>query len=332
MTPSVDAATRPGLPMPRGWFRAGLSDEVPHDGVAIFRVSGQELVAFRGTDGQVAAVDPICPHMGAHLGHGGSVVQGALRCPFHGLRFDNTGRCVASEYPGNPTIDRTLRTWPVIEQLGCIFVYLGRGDTAPAWTLPDYDTRGWTRPLTRVLELKGHVQDIAENSVDFGHFGAVHRYTDLEEPTIRIDGPCLHSKFGFTRKNPFLPWSRIQSIFDTDVHGLGLSVTDLRVPKLGMHYRVILTATQLDADHMSFGVGVSAECPPPFVPSGMRRWPLPWRTATRLQMHVIHRYVVGDVLQDQEIWEHRVPIENPALIPGDGPIAKFRRWAKQFYV
>ncbi|MEM8605943.1 MAG: Rieske 2Fe-2S domain-containing protein [Myxococcota bacterium] len=324
--PSAD----PRLPMPSGWFRVATSEEVPANGVAVVRMNGRELVAFRG-GGEVSVVDPICPHMGAHLGHGGRVIDGNLRCPFHGLRFDGQGRCVGSEYPGNPTLDRTLRTWPVTEQLGCIFVYFGHDDSTPDWTLPQYDTAGWTRPRTRVLQLKGHVQDIAENSVDLGHFAAVHAYSELDEPTIRMDGPYLHSKFGFTRKNPFFPWGQIQSVFDTDVHGLGLSVTDLRVPKLGMHYRVILTATQLDADRMSFGVGVSAECPPPFVPRSARRIPFPWRTATRAQMALIHRYVVADVLQDQEIWEHRIPIENPALIPGDGPIVKFRRWVKQFY-
>ena len=58
---------------------------------------------------------------------------------------------------------------------------------------------------------------------------------------------------------------------------------------------------------------------------------LPWRAATYAQMRVIHRYVIRDVLEDKEIWEHRVPMDAPALIPGDGPIAKFRRWVKQFY-
>ncbi|MGB5813081.1 MAG: Rieske 2Fe-2S domain-containing protein [Polyangiales bacterium] len=318
------------LPMPSGWFRIALSDELAENQVGVFRINGTEVVAFRGPRG-VSVVDPICPHMGAHLGHGGRVVDGNLRCPFHGLQFNSEGRCVRSEYPGNPTVATALRTWSVVEQLGCIFVYFGHHAEPPPWVLPDYETAGWTPPMTKVLSLKGHVQDIAENSVDFGHFAAVHAYSNLEEPTLRFEGPRLHSRFGFTRRNPFLPWGAIHSIFDTDVHGLGLSITDLRVPKLGMHYRVVLTATQLDADHMSFGVGVSAEYPPAFVPPSVRSLPLPWGAATRAQMRLIHRHVIADVLQDQEIWEHRVPLETPALIPGDGPISKFRRWVRQFY-
>jgi phenylpropionate dioxygenase-like ring-hydroxylating dioxygenase large terminal subunit len=240
--------------MPSGWFRIATSDQLPSGGVGVFEINGQEVVAFRDEQGAVTVVDPICPHMGAHLGYGGRVVDGALRCPFHGLRFDREGKCVGTEYPSNPEVKLHLHTWPVMEQLGCIFVYAGHDGAAPTWVLPKYDTNGWTKPLTKVLPLKGHIQDIAENSVDFGHFAAVHEYSDLQDPTLRIDGPRLYSKFAFTRKNPFFPMSDVQSIFDTDIHGLGLSVTDLRVP-----------------------------------------------------------------------------METPALIPGDGPIAKFRRWVKQFY-
>ena len=317
--------------MPSGWFRIATSSEVLAGQVGVFKINGKEVVAFRNEQGIVAVVDPICPHMGAHLGYGGRVVGSALRCPFHGLRFDTKGKCVGNEYPGTQEVPLSLRTWPVVEQLGCIFAYAGHDSTAPTWELPHYDTAGWTEPVTKVLTLKGHVQDVAENSVDFGHFATVHEYTDLEDPVLRIDGPRLHSKFGFTRRNPFLPTTDIQSIFDTDVHGLGLSVTDLRVPKLGIHYRVLLTATQVDEDSMSFGIGVSSEFPPPFVPRAMRGLPLPWRTVTRAQVRLIHRFIISDVLQDKEIWEHRVPMELPALIPGDGPIAKFRRWVKQFY-
>lgn len=317
--------------MPSGWFRIATSSEVPVRKVAVFKINGREAVAFRNERGIVAVVDPICPHMGAHLGYGGRVVGGALRCPFHGLRFDTEGRCVGTEYPGNPEVPLSLRTWPVVEQLGCIFVHVGRGGADPAWELSEYSTIGWTEPVHTVLTLKGHVQDVAENAVDFGHFAAVHGYSRLEDPVLRVDGPRLHSKFGFTRRNPILPTTHIRSIFDTEVQGLGLSVTDLRVPKLGIHYRVVLTATQLDNENMSFGIGVSSEFPPPFVPHAMRALPLPWRAATRAQIRLMHRFIISDVLQDEEIWAHRVPMDVPALIPGDGPIAKFRRWVKQFY-
>jgi len=280
------SASHARLPPPSGWFRIATSEELAPAQVGRFRVNAHEVVAFRNDDGEVAVVDPFCPHMGAHLGHGGRVVDGTLRCPFHGLRFDVRGRCVGTEYPEATKVSLSLRTWPVREQLGCIFVHFGHGGEAPTWDLPNYDTEGWTRPITKVLTLKGHVQDVAENSVDFGHFAAVHGYSNLEDPVLQIDGPRLHSKFGFTRRNPILPWGQIHSVFDTDVHGLGLSVTDLRSPRLGVHHRILLTATQLDEETMSFGIGVSSETPPPFVPRSLRGLPLPWSAAARADREI----------------------------------------------
>lgn len=329
MTTNGDARVK--LPMPSGWFRIATRDEVPPAEVRVFKINGREVVVFRNEQGDVAAVDPICPHMGAHLGYGGTVVDGAIRCPFHGLRFDRRGRCVGTEYAGTPKANLSVRTWRVTEQLGCIFVYAAHEGAAPTWELGEYDTEGWTEPVTKVLTLKGHVQDVAENAVDFGHFGTVHNYSDLLDPTLEIRGPRMHSKFGFSRRHPFLPGAKVESIFDTDVHGLGLSVTDLRSPKLGIHFRVVLTATQLDEDTMSFGIGLSSECPPSVVPKAIRGLPWVWQAATRAQVRLVHPLVVSDVLQDKEIWEHRVPMEVPALIRGDGPIAKYRRWVKQFY-
>ena len=50
---------------------------------------------------------------------------------------------------------------------------------------------------------------------------------------------------------------------------------------------------------------------------------------------------VGDALvrelerqmeEDIVIFDHKVWVDPPALAPDDGPIVRFRRWARQFYV
>ena len=65
-------------PYPTSWIQIGWSHELRRGQVRAVRCLGRELVLFRGEDGRVRVVDAYCPHLGAHLGVGGSVGFGAL--------------------------------------------------------------------------------------------------------------------------------------------------------------------------------------------------------------------------------------------------------------
>lgn len=43
------------------------------------------------------------------------------------------------------------------------------------------------------------------------------------------------------------------------------------------------------------------------------------------------RAILHDVEQDRFIWAHKSHLERPALVPTDGPIGAFRKWARQLY-
>ena len=79
----------------RFWQPAALSEELPEaDGPPIrLTVLGEELVAFRDSNGRVGVVDRRCPHRGADLFFGRNEECG-LRCLYHGWKFDVTGRAV----------------------------------------------------------------------------------------------------------------------------------------------------------------------------------------------------------------------------------------------
>ena len=105
--------TRTGPDRPMGelfrrfWMPALLSEELPEPECPPVRVTimGEELVAFRDTQGRVGLVDPRCPHRGANLFFGRNE-QCGLRCVYHGWKFDVTGRCV--DLPTLPS-DSTFR-------------------------------------------------------------------------------------------------------------------------------------------------------------------------------------------------------------------------------
>ena len=70
-------------------------DRVPPDRGLTVRVGDREFALFR-TDGQIHALEGVCPHRGGPLGEG-VVENGHVYCPLHGWEFDvTTGACVTN--------------------------------------------------------------------------------------------------------------------------------------------------------------------------------------------------------------------------------------------
>ena len=85
-------------PYPRGWFAVASSTDLAPDEVKPAHYFGQELALFRSEDGEARVFDAYCPHLGAHLGYGGTVEGAELVCPFHGWRFGGDGACTGMPY------------------------------------------------------------------------------------------------------------------------------------------------------------------------------------------------------------------------------------------
>ena len=106
----------PGTPMGdlmrRFWMPALLSEELPErDGPPKkIRILGEDLLAFRQTDGRVGIVEPHCPHRGANLYFGRNEECG-LRCAFHGWKFDIDGNCI--DLPTSPPVRCSRVSRPV---------------------------------------------------------------------------------------------------------------------------------------------------------------------------------------------------------------------------
>src|SRR5215208_4993228 len=135
----------PGTPMGellrQYWVPALLSEELPEpDGVPV-RVTllGEELVAFRDSEGRVGLVDAHCPHRGASLFFGRNEECG-IRCVYHGWKFDVAGNCV--DMPSEPAESNFkhkvhARAYPAHERNGIIWAYMGPREVPPP--LPDIE-------------------------------------------------------------------------------------------------------------------------------------------------------------------------------------------------
>lgn len=75
-------------------MRIPYPPEIEAEGIAIVRAAdGREIVLLE-SDGQLRAIDRLCPHEDGDLGEG-LMVGAHLKCPEHGWIFDlSNGRCL----------------------------------------------------------------------------------------------------------------------------------------------------------------------------------------------------------------------------------------------
>ena len=137
----VGPGTAMGNLMRQYWLPFLGSDMVEKDGQPHrVRLLGEDLVAFRDTQGQVGLVDHACPHRGAPMIFGRNQGQG-LACIYHGWKFDVSGQCqdMPAEPANSPMCKRMkIKSYPVRERNGLLWAYMGsQSDALPE--LPDVE-------------------------------------------------------------------------------------------------------------------------------------------------------------------------------------------------
>lgn len=165
----------------RYWLPAFLSEELPEaDGRALrTRLLGEDLVAFRDTDGEVGIVSEFCLHRGASLYFGRNEECG-IRCVYHGWKYNRQGDCVdmPNEPPTSAFKDRIhLRSYKVHERNGIIWVYMGPRAEVPEpprieWSLIPREQALISKRLTRA-----NWAQVLEGGIDSSHGQFLHRGT-----------------------------------------------------------------------------------------------------------------------------------------------------------
>ena len=108
------------------WYPAAKSKKIGEKPVAV-KLLGDEIALFRDA-GKVCAVHNRCPHRGLPMSMGKRHFPGTISCGYHGWTFNTNGACVAAlnEGPCSRLIGRVrLRTYPVEEHNGVVWVYMG---------------------------------------------------------------------------------------------------------------------------------------------------------------------------------------------------------------
>lgn len=324
-------------PFPKGWYAVGYSDEIASGSVQTCRLASREVVVFRTRSGELSAVDPICPHLGAHFGHGGTVDGETLRCPFHAFRFDTKGACVATGYGTKPP-RVSARTWPIAENHGVVFVWWDPSGAPPSFHIPPLDLSEFTKVSRHTYRLRGHPQDTTENSVDTGHLGIVHGYQNVQTlEDLSLSGAYLHARYSFNRPVGLLgdAFGGVTAEFEVHVHGLGYSYVEVTLPALGLVYRNFVFATPVGPMDLQLRITSALlrldRTPRLALPLRVLRRGPAGRALEDLIMRRSFAAYRNDVEQDFVIWNNKEYVPRPALAAGDGPVMRYRRWAEQFY-
>ena len=195
------------------WYCIGWATELEEKPIGI-TVCDTYVVAYRDSKGDIVAMDGRCPHRFAPLDLG--VVKGdAIACPYHGLEFDGTGKCILNPHgPGVIPPNAVLKTYPALENMGAIWIWMGDPALADPSSLPQLAWWGSKdyAVSTGHLRLDVNYQLVMDNLLDLTHGPYLHAGTLSGDPESTVHmgmqhswktepGPILHSDY-YVEKMP----------------------------------------------------------------------------------------------------------------------------------
>jgi len=307
------------FPVPFGWFCVGYPEDFPVGIPKPARYWGRHLVIWRDEREALHVQDAFCPHLGAHLGHGGTVDDCEIVCPFHGWKFDAEGTNTEIPYSERTNRKGTLRTFPVVEENDLVMAwYHPDPDVEPMWEVPvveefGADNHDWSTDIRTSYEVDTTIQEMAENGVDSAHFRYVHNTAEIPVMESYETGFPV-SQMKSTQKFP-TPRGVMEGRIDSTSYGPGISLVSFS----GI------------VDTLNFAVTTPIEADKCIIRFNFRFKTMGDAETTRNVGNAFVQEVHKQVLEDKPIWEHKAHLVRPALADNDGPFTKFRKWYAQFY-
>jgi phenylpropionate dioxygenase-like ring-hydroxylating dioxygenase large terminal subunit len=159
------------------WYVAAFSHEVQGKLLAR-KFLGKAVVMYRKTDDSVVAMEDRCAHRGMPLSFG-SVEQDRVTCGYHGMSFDDSGKCV--RIPGQEKIpaNACVRTFPLVEKDKLVWIWMGDRALADPALIPAMERLNhpeWI-PAHGYHHLKADYRLLNDNLLDLSHVAFVHGRT-----------------------------------------------------------------------------------------------------------------------------------------------------------
>ena len=158
------------------WYVAAPSSEIEAK-LTARRILGENIVLYRTGNGEPVALDDSCPHRRLPLSRG-RLLNDGIECGYHGLQFDRSGRCVAA-----PTQDRIppsaiVRSYPVVDRWGMVWIWMGDArlaDDSSIIDIENYENPEWKATPGDAMSCACNYQYLTDNLLDPSHVAWVHR-------------------------------------------------------------------------------------------------------------------------------------------------------------
>ncbi|KAF9431033.1 hypothetical protein BGZ94_000032 [Podila epigama] len=321
-------------PYPNGWYKLAKSDDVKPGQVINVNGLGRSFAVFRGaTDGEIHVLDAMCPHLGANIAIGGEVEGDAVKCPFHGWKFDGKGQCIDIPYAkAVPSVART-KAWIHREFVGIVVIWYDAEGREPMYEpVPFPLAEGTYRKVGyRLGTLPMHIQDFAENASDWMHFSLLHD---------RLSIPILDRFFYVKHRtecnydpttNPynfvFNDYPTVHSIFSDKAIEAAEAMAQVEFTGPGglVYFRFFTPKGQV--------VIIKS-----FLPVGEKGLQLTMEDeayAENTVPYLVARHIVREANKafddDIFVWRHKTYMHKPLFVKEDAPVKQFRDYYKKFY-
>ncbi|MDX3895570.1 aromatic ring-hydroxylating dioxygenase subunit alpha [Pusillimonas sp.] len=160
----------------RAWYCGAWADELG-DNLLARRILNEPIVMFRDEQGAAHAISDICPHKFAPL-HLGKHLGNTVQCPYHGLEFDGSGRCMHNPHgDGKVPGAAKVRSFPLLEKWGVLWIWMDPDFAPDESLLPDFSqlTDPGRRTIKGMTHVKGNYQHSLDNLMDLGHAMYLHQ-------------------------------------------------------------------------------------------------------------------------------------------------------------
>ncbi len=221
---------------------------------------GEKLVFWRDEQGGVVCQRDQCVHRGVALSEG-RLVDGEIECPFHGFRYDSSGRC--TRIPANSVFaevpDRfRLFSYPAREEHGFIFIWWGEPqDVLPP--VPFFDDLGDGFSFGRKPDpWDAHYSRVIENQLDVVHLPFIHHNTIGRGCRTVVDGPVVKwldenrmRVYAFNRVDDGVPPRKASELDDAEDRGFWLEFVfpNLWQNHISEDVRVVAAFAPVDDGH-----------------------------------------------------------------------------------